>query len=338
MLGGVRRSSPWLLGLACLPTALVGQAPPPVIDMHLHAVPIDGNGPPPVTICAPFDAYPARDPAVPAIQFFATEMVGPNAPCDRRLVSPATQDELIAQTIEAIERHNVIGVTSGSPELVDRHVSASDRVIPALLIALGTPEAPSVETVRDWFESGRFKVLGEVTSQYAGISLSDPAVEPYLAMAEELDIPVAVHVGPGPPGVGYFPGGRYKTTLSSALHLEEALLRHPRLRVYAMHAGFPLADDMIAMLYAHPQLYVDLGVISFTQSDAAFYGHLRRLVDAGFISRVMFGSDQMQWPDAIAIGIERIQNAPFLSEQQKRDILFNNAARFLRLDAEALVP
>jgi uncharacterized protein len=45
----------------------------------------------------------------------------------------------------------------------------------------------------------------------------------------------------------------------------------------------------------------------------------------------MFGSDQMFWPDAIGEAIQSIEQAPFLSEAQKRDILYNNAARFLRL-------
>jgi uncharacterized protein len=45
----------------------------------------------------------------------------------------------------------------------------------------------------------------------------------------------------------------------------------------------------------------------------------------------MFGSDQMRWPEKIADGIEAIESADFLNEEQKRDILYNNAARFLRL-------
>jgi len=34
----------------------------------------------------------------------------------------------------------------------------------------------------------------------------------------------------------------------------------------------------------------------------------------------------------IGIGIEAIESADFLTAAQKRDILYNNAARFLRLD------
>jgi predicted TIM-barrel fold metal-dependent hydrolase len=40
----------------------------------------------------------------------------------------------------------------------------------------------------------------------------------------------------------------------------------------------------------------------------------------------------MIWPGVIEPAIRSIEEAPFLSETQKRDILYNNAARFLRLD------
>jgi hypothetical protein len=49
------------------------------------------------------------------------------------------------------------------------------------------------------------------------------------------------------------------------------------------------------------------------------------------VKRVMFGSDQMQWPETIELAINRIEQAPFLTDEQKRDILYNNAKRFLRL-------
>jgi predicted TIM-barrel fold metal-dependent hydrolase len=46
----------------------------------------------------------------------------------------------------------------------------------------------------------------------------------------------------------------------------------------------------------------------------------------------MFGSDQMRWPEKIGEAIEAIEQAPFLTEEQKRDILYHNAVRFLRLE------
>jgi predicted TIM-barrel fold metal-dependent hydrolase len=183
--------------------------------------------------------------------------------------------------------------------------------------------------------AGRLDVLAEVTNQYAGIEPDDPRMEPYWALAEELDIPVGIHIGTGPPGVAYLDSPGYRARLHSALTLEEVLIRHPGLRVYIMHAGFPMLDDLLAVMYAHPQVYVDIGVIVYTQPHETFYRYLRGIADAGFSHRVMFGSDQMVWPGVIERSIQTIENAPFLSDQQKRDILYNNAARFLRLsDAE----
>ena len=38
----------------------------------------------------------------------------------------------------------------------------------------------------------------------------------------------------------------------------------------------------------------------------------------------------------LGVGIDTIEQAPFLSAAQKRDIFYNNAARFLRLSPEEL--
>jgi hypothetical protein len=161
-------------------------------------------------------------------------------------------------------------------------------------------------------------------------------MEPYWAVAEDLDVPVGIHIGPGPPGVIYARFPDYRARLNSALTLEEVLVRHPRLRVYIMHAGYPMLEDLLAVLYAHPQVYVDTGAIVWGQPRAAFYRHLQGIVEAGFGKRVLFGSDQIVWPGMIERSIQAIEQAPFLSEQQKRDILYDNAARFLRLDESVI--
>lgn len=52
----------------------------------------------------------------------------------------------------------------------------------------------------------------------------------------------------------------------------------------------------------------------------------------------MFGSDQMHWPETIGRAVDAIESAEFLTAEQKRDIFYNNAARFLRLDASSHTP
>ena len=103
-----------------------------------------------------------------------------------------------------------------------------------------------------------------------------------------------------------------------------------------MHAGWPMLDDLLAALWTHPQLHVDVGAISFALPLAAFHSYLQRIVEAGFGKRVMFGSDQMVWPEMIDVAIDRIESAGFLTADQKRDILYNNAARFLGLSPQEI--
>jgi predicted TIM-barrel fold metal-dependent hydrolase len=95
-------------------------------------------------------------------------------------------------------------------------------------------------------------------------------------------------------------------------------------------------DEVKAILWAHPQVYVDISVLNWFIPRAEFHRYLRELIESGFGDKIMFGSDQMIWPDAIDLAIEGIESARFLSEEQKRNIFYNNAARFLRLSSEEI--
>lgn len=306
----------------------------PIIDMHLHAVAADDQGPPPVGICSPLNRFPTWDPAQPYGATFTTMLKQP--PCKDPVWSPKTDQELMTQTIEVIKRRNIVGVLSGTPDRVATWMHAAPgHFFPGFQFRLGR-DTVSPDFLRALHGEGRLAVLAEVTNQYAGIAPDDERMEPYWALAEELDIPVGIHIGTGPPGVIYLGATGYRARLHSALTLEEVVVRHPRLRVYIMHAGFPMLDDLLAVLYAHPQVYVDVGVIVYTQPRASFYRYLRGIVEAGFGRRVMFGSDQMVWPAVIERAIAVIEEAPFLSKNEKRDVLYHNAARFLRLSEEEI--
>ena len=119
--------------------------------------------------------------------------------------------------------------------------------------------------------------------------------------------------------------------------LEEAMMRHKKLRLYAMPAGWPMLEPLIALLYAHPGVYVDVGGLQASLVPrASYYRHLRELVGAGFAKRIMFGSD---FPvGGVGKGIDAILAADFRSADQKADILFGNAQRFFRLPESACRP
>ncbi|HZW15764.1 MAG TPA: amidohydrolase family protein [Brevundimonas sp.] len=302
------------------------QTPPPIIDMHLHAQEADAQGPPGQTICAPYVNWPALDPGEPIGRYLEAFSGRPD--CPRRFTASTIDAEIRDRTLAELDRLNVIAVTSGEPDTVELWRRQSpDRIIPGISGAL-----PDVAELRRLHAAGQLQVLGEIGAQGRPMGVNDPSLEPYYALAEELDIPVAIHLGPVAPGMAYFGAPRFRAALNDPLMLEEVLLRHPDMRVYVMHAAYPMADRMIALMYAHPQVYVDIAVIDYVVPRPEFHRYLRRLVEAGFAKRIMFGSDQMVWPETIGVAIEHVESADFLSPGQKRDIFYNNAARFLRLD------
>jgi predicted TIM-barrel fold metal-dependent hydrolase len=319
-----------LIAAALAVPAVRAQQPPRIVDVHLHALRATDQGPPPVAYCISNEGgFPAWDGRRPWPEVFMAHSKKPT--CADPVWSPVTDAELMEQTLEVLRRRNIVGVASGPREIVEQwHAAAPDRIIPGLSFHAGSVEP---EQLRAMVAAKRLAVFGEVTNQYQGIEPDDPAFEPYLALAEELDVPVALHVGTGPPGTPYLFAPKYRARMHSPLKLEEPLTRHPKLRLYVMHAGWPMIDDLLALMWTHPQVYVDTGVIVTALPRAEFYRYLQRIVEAGFAKRVMFGSDQMVWPGAIEKAIAVIEEAPFLSAPQKRDILYNNAARFLRLGA-----
>jgi uncharacterized protein len=312
-----------------------GDPPPlPIIDMHLHAHAADRQGPPPRAICAPFVQFPAWDPAQRWGAVFSAMQQDP--PCEAPLWSPMTDDALRDGTLEVLRRRNIVGVLSGPPDRVDEwRAAAPGRIIPGLEL-FGEVLNVTPESLRELHQAGRVAVLAEVMSQYRGIAPNDARLDPYWAVAEDLDLPVGIHMHPGPPGTPYLPGDGSTHGLHSPLLLEEVLVRHPRLRVYVIHAGWPQLDDMLTLLFTHPQVYVDVGGLVYIHPRPDFYRYLRAIVEAGFAGRVLFGSDQMIWPDAIERAIASIEEAPFLTAEQKRDIFYHNAVRFLRLSDEEI--
>jgi predicted TIM-barrel fold metal-dependent hydrolase len=95
-----------------------------------------------------------------------------------------------------------------------------------------------------------------------------------------------------------------------------------------MHMGYPFLQETKAILSIYPQVYTDMAVIDWALPKEEFYQYLKSMITAGFEKRIMYGSDQMIWDDAIGMSIKTVEAAPFLSEQQKQDLFYNNAAKF----------
>ena len=213
------------------------------------------------------------------------------------------------------------------PQFVSRCYSDEEQLLPDLM------------WLRSEVEAGRIVMFGEVLTELFGIFPNDPILEPYFSMAEEFDIPFGLHMGPGPAWAVvnksiYLDFPDFQIQAGNPLELEEVLRRHPNLRLFIMHAGWPMLEELLALLWHNPNVYVEVGHLQIAIPRAEYYTYLKRIVDTGYGDRVMFGSDVGL--DDFGKGIKAILEADFLREDQKRDILYNNAARFLRLSKEEI--
>jgi predicted TIM-barrel fold metal-dependent hydrolase len=278
----------------------------PIIDVHLHAH---------------TDASLARPTPNPA----TGEM------------SPTTAEEHMRRSLAIMQERNVVlGIVSGSSVAVVEpwYAAAPDRVMKGL----GVDDPSRFITPQNLDRLFREKTLdafGEVAAQYAGYSPSDPAFEPYWAVAAKHAVPVGIHTGGAPPRTPYTCCPRFRLTLGDPLLLEDLLVKFPDLKVYVMHAGGFFWQNALMLMTMYPQIYVDIGALSWTPiAGDLLEPFLREAKRRRMLDRVMFGSDQMRWPEAIALAIDRVNRLDFLTVEEKQDIFYDNASKFLGLSAE----
>lgn len=276
----------------------------PIIDMHLHAYkdenPLFGQTHPPTLRGQTFEGV-------------------------------KTVEELKQEVLKRFEKYHIVKAVVGNGEVWLN--DDSDRIL------VGGANKP-IDSLEKQFRDGKLKVIAEMAPFYAGMKASDSTQMPYFELAQKLNIPVGFHVLPGGPNYGFhlMPEmlGGMRVYNANPLQLEEVFVRFPNLKLYMMHGGWPYIEDVKAMMYAHPNLYLDIAVINWIFPKKECYKFLEDLIDAGFGNRIMYGSDQMVWPQTIDVGIETINSADFLTLDQKEDIFYDNAAEFLGLSEEEI--
>jgi hypothetical protein len=284
----------------------------PIIDIHLHG----------------YNSIPPNVQASWAGESYA-----------QKLTSPQNAERHLRMVIEEMKKNNIkLGVISSTSleALKKWKATAPELILTGIQTnELGRPIL-SPDSLKILFENGEVDILGELGLQYFGLAPDVPMMGPYYKIAEENGIPVCLHTGLGPPGGPHSFAPKFRTTLGKPTLFEPVLVKHPNLKAFLAHAGYPYIQETIAMMYIYPNLYADIGVLTWALPAEAFYSTLKQLMVAGFGKRIMFGSDQMMWPGAISIAVKTVKEAPFLSESEKRDILYNNAARFLELSPELI--
>lgn len=184
-------------------------------------------------------------------------------------------------------------------------------------------EWPDIKWVEQQIKEKKIDFIGEVLTQYHGISSSDTLMYPYYALAERYNLPVGIHTGSAGPDHGC---PNFKEEMGNPVLLKETLKRFPKLKVWLMHGGGPFVKECMQMMKEYPGLYTDISVLNNPNIIPAkdYADILKAFLNAGLEDRLMFGSDNAD----IKTTITSVQQLDFLSAQQKEKIFHSNAETF----------
>ena len=240
--------------------------------------------------------------------------------------------ETLEQTIQKMNEHKIeYAVVCGSIESLEIYTKADKRFI----AGYGDYEDTliSITKFEEYIKSGKIKVFGEIMAVYKGQTLADPVYQPYLAICEKYGIPVGYHSGGSFPNTQNLGWPKYRIALGDPFLIEDVLVKYPNLKLYLMHAGEHFYENTLRMMDGYSNLYVDLGVEMWinpmTKDFAVKFLKLAKVY--GLLDRVMFGSDQMVWPEAITSSINFLEALDFLTKEEKEMIFYKNAKTFLGL-------
>lgn len=150
-----------------------------------------------------------------------------------------------------------------------------------------------------------------------GLRPDDKAFFPFYAKCVELDVPVMVQMGHS---AEFMP-----SDVGRPIYLDDIALYFPGLKIIATHTGWPWVEEMIAMAWKHPNLYISTTAHSPKYWDKS----LVHFLNSRGKGKVMFGTDFPVLTHAASIAeIDKLG----LKEEARKALLHDTAAKVFKLD------
>lgn len=208
-------------------------------------------------------------------------------------------------------------ITSGiaANEDVAQFCSQSPRLIPFASIDPNTSENP-VDELAELVRNQGFKGL-KLYPTYQHFYPNESKIYPLYAKAQELDIPVLLHIGSS-----IFTGSRLK--YADPIYLDDVAVDFPELTLVQAHSGRPFwYQKALTLARIHENVYMEVSGLP-PQNLLTYFPELERIAH-----KVVYGSD---WPSVATIKENIIALEGLnLNAEAKRMILGQNAARLLKL-------
>ncbi|MBF7082516.1 amidohydrolase [Desulfallas sp. Bu1-1] len=149
-----------------------------------------------------------------------------------------------------------------------------------------------------------------------GIPVNDKRYFPFYAKCVELDVPVVMQIGHSAEAM--------PSEMGRPILLDDIALFFPELKIVAAHTGWPWCEELIAMSWKHPNIYIGTTAHGpkYWDKNLVSYLNTRR-----GIGKVMFGTDYpvLNWPTCL----KQIDDLG-LRPEAKEQLLYGTASKVFK--------
>ena len=179
---------------------------------------------------------------------------------------------------------------------------------------------------------GKYIALGELGLVYQGIPLNTEILFPYYEIAQKHGIPMLIHTGFSGPNPQKAVSPAFRIATADPLLLEDVIINFPDLNIVMMHMAWPFFDEALYMLGTYPNVYIDTSVAAWLMGDHLFHRLLEETVATVGSEKVLYGSLQMAFPGVIGDAVNSINEADYLTLEDKESIFWGNAIQLFGIE------
>lgn len=145
---------------------------------------------------------------------------------------------------------------------------------------------------------------------------------PLYAKCIELDIPVQMQVG--------HTAAMLPSEVGRPIYLDEVAMHFPELRIVGAHIGYPWTDEMIAVAWKHPNVFID----TTAHFPKYFQPQFVHFINSYGQDKVLFGTSYPATLPSIKQAIEQV-NELGLKPAPRRKFLYENSAKVWKIDIKS---
>lgn len=152
---------------------------------------------------------------------------------------------------------------------------------------------------------------------------NDKLYYPIYAKCVELDIPVWVHTS-----INFVP--HLKMDFGRPIYLDEVASDFPELKIIAGHGGWPWVNELMGVLWRHPNVYTDTAALNpkYITADGSGWDTLMRYGNTLLQDKILFAT---AWPALdFKSAVDQLNELP-LKDEVKEKWFGGNAEKLLKL-------